>query len=112
MKLTENEKRDVVKLIEEGKVLPEKYRFLLFDESKQVELTWNGKSDEVTQPKYYKEIQSLVELIMHRGKVNIIDFTDGALFYHATYVKPAWAKMKTRTAKIEDHIFYKWIDEK
>ena len=48
MKLTDNEKRDVVKLIEEDKVLPEKYRFLLFDESKQVELTWNGKSDEVT----------------------------------------------------------------
>ena len=48
MKLTDNEKRDVVKLIEDGKVLPEKYRFLLFDESKQVELTWNGKSDEVT----------------------------------------------------------------
>ncbi len=48
MKLTDNEKRDVVKLIDEGKVLPEKYRFLLFDESKQVELTWNGKSDEIT----------------------------------------------------------------
>ena len=44
MKLTDNEKRDVVILIEQGKVLPEKYRFLLFDESKQVELTWNGKS--------------------------------------------------------------------
>jgi adenine specific DNA methylase Mod len=48
MKLTDNEKRDIVKLIEAGKVLPEKYRFLLFDESKQIELTWNGKSDEVT----------------------------------------------------------------
>ena len=48
MKLTDNEKRDVVKLIEENKSLPEKYRFLLFDESKQVELTWNGKSDEVS----------------------------------------------------------------
>ena len=48
MKLTDNEKRDVLKLIEEGMVLPEKYRFLLFDESKQVELNWNGKSDEVT----------------------------------------------------------------
>ena len=49
MKLTDNEKRDIVKLIEEGKVLPEKYRFLLFDESKQVELTWNGKSNELTK---------------------------------------------------------------
>jgi len=48
MNLTDNEKRDIVKLIEENKNLPEKYRFLLFDESKQVELTWNGKSDEVT----------------------------------------------------------------
>ena len=48
MKLTDNEKRDIVRLIEEGKNLPEKYRFLLFDETKQVELTWNGKSDETT----------------------------------------------------------------
>lgn len=48
MKLTDNEKRDAVRFIEEGKPLPEKYRFLLFDESKQIELTWNGKSDEVT----------------------------------------------------------------
>ena len=28
MKLTDNEKRDIVRLIEEGKNLPEKYRFL------------------------------------------------------------------------------------
>ena len=48
MKLTDNEKRDIVNLIEQGKTLPKKYRFLLFDESKQVELTWNGKSDELT----------------------------------------------------------------
>ena len=47
-KLTDNEKRDAVRYIEEGKPLPEKYRFLLFDESKQVELVWNGKSDEIT----------------------------------------------------------------
>jgi len=47
-KLTDNEKRDAVRYIEEGKPLPEKYRFLLFDESKQVELVWNGKSDELT----------------------------------------------------------------
>ena len=47
MKLTDNEKRDLVRLIEEGKNLPEKYRFLLFDKSKQIELTWNGKSDDI-----------------------------------------------------------------
>jgi len=48
MKLTDNEKRDIVRLIEEGKNLPEKYRFLLFEETKQVELNWNGKSDDIT----------------------------------------------------------------
>ena len=48
-RLTDNEKRDAVKLIEAGEPLPEKYRFLLFDESKQVELTWNGKTDDITK---------------------------------------------------------------
>lgn len=48
MILSENEKRDAIKLIEAGKPLPEKYRFLLFDESREVELLWNGKTNEVT----------------------------------------------------------------
>ena len=48
MNLTDNEKRDIVKLIEEGKDIPEKYRFLLFKNSQQVELNWNGKSDNIT----------------------------------------------------------------
>lgn len=47
LNLTENEKRDIVRYIEEGKELPEKYRFLLFEGKIQVELLWNGKSDEV-----------------------------------------------------------------
>ena len=48
MKLSENEKRDAIKLIEAGKPLPDKYRFLLFDTDREVELLWNGKTDEVT----------------------------------------------------------------
>ena len=48
MKLTDNEKRDVVKYLEAGKPLPEKYRFLLFDDNREVELLWNGKTNEVT----------------------------------------------------------------
>ncbi len=46
--LTENEKRDVVKYLEAGKPLPDKYRFLLFEEKREVELAWNGKTSEVT----------------------------------------------------------------
>ena len=48
MRLTDNEKRDILKFLEQGKPLPEKYRFLLFDDNREVELVWNGKTDEVT----------------------------------------------------------------
>ena len=48
MNLTNNEKRDAVKLIEAGKPLPDRYRFLLFDDDREVELVWNGKTAEVT----------------------------------------------------------------
>ena len=48
MNLTDNEKRDAVKLIEAGKPLPDKYRFLLFDDDREVELLWNSKTAEVT----------------------------------------------------------------
>lgn len=47
MKLTENELREVIKLLESGKPLPDEYRFKLFDDSREVELTWNGKTNEV-----------------------------------------------------------------
>jgi DNA modification methylase len=48
MFLSDNEKRDLIKYIESGKELPEKYRFLLFEDKKEVELVWNGKTNEVT----------------------------------------------------------------
>ncbi len=48
MKLSEHEIRDVTKYLEAGKALPEKYRFLLFEDKKEVELVWNGKSGDVT----------------------------------------------------------------
>ena len=40
--LTDAEKRDLIKLIEQGRPLPEKYRFLLFEDKREVELVWNG----------------------------------------------------------------------
>ena len=45
--LSDAEKRDLIKLIEQGKSLPEKYRFLLFADKREVELVWNGKTREV-----------------------------------------------------------------
>lgn len=48
MKLADNEIRDVIKHLEAGKPLPEKYRFLLFEDKREVELVWNGKSADVS----------------------------------------------------------------
>lgn len=47
MKLTDNEKREIIKCLEADKPLPDKYRFLLFDEKREVELVWNGKTNEI-----------------------------------------------------------------
>ncbi len=48
MKLTDDEKREILRLIDAGKPLPDKYRFLLFDDKREVELIWNGKTSDVT----------------------------------------------------------------
>lgn len=45
--LSDAEKRDLIELIQQGKPLPEKYRFLLFEDKREVELVWNGKTRDV-----------------------------------------------------------------
>jgi hypothetical protein len=47
MKLTDNEIRDIMRHLEAGKPLPDAYRFLLFEDKREVELVWNGKTSEV-----------------------------------------------------------------
>ena len=46
-KLTEQEQQEVIRFLEAGKPLPDKYRFLLFDDKREVELVWNGKTGDV-----------------------------------------------------------------
>ncbi len=45
--LSEAEQRDLFNLIQQGKALPEKYRFILFEDKREVELVWNGKTRDV-----------------------------------------------------------------
>jgi site-specific DNA-methyltransferase (adenine-specific)/adenine-specific DNA-methyltransferase len=45
--LSNAEKRDLTQLIQAGKPLPEKYRFILFEDKREVELVWNGKNRDV-----------------------------------------------------------------
>jgi len=47
-RLTEQERQEIIRHLEADKPLPDKYRFLLFEDKREVELVWNGKSSEVT----------------------------------------------------------------
>jgi adenine-specific DNA-methyltransferase len=46
--LTEQEQQEILRYLEANKPLPDKYRFLLFEDKREVELVWNGKSSEVS----------------------------------------------------------------
>jgi DNA modification methylase len=45
--LSDAEQRDLTTLIQQGKSLPEKYRFILFEDKREVELVWNGKTRDI-----------------------------------------------------------------
>ncbi len=47
-RLTEQEQQDIIRYLEADKPLPDKYRFLLFADKREVELVWNGKTSEVS----------------------------------------------------------------
>ena len=47
-RLTEQEQQEIIRYIEEDKPLPDKYRFLLFADKREVELVWNGKTSDVS----------------------------------------------------------------
>jgi N-acetylmuramoyl-L-alanine amidase len=67
----------------------------------------DGKSDNVptADNDIYEFARSIAFKVYHG---HLTDFTNGATHYHADYVKPAWASSKTKTLKIDQHIFYRW----
>ena len=46
-RLTQQEQQEITRFIEADKPLPDRYRFLLFEEKREIELVWNGKSSNV-----------------------------------------------------------------
>ena len=66
----------------------------------------DGKSDVPKNEKAWRKAQDVAFLVLY-DKIKL-DVTEGATHYNATYVKPAWAKTKKRTTRIEKHIFYRW----
>ena len=63
----------------------------------------DGKKDDPRDAEAWRRAMTLARLTS-AGVVD--DPTDGALWYHADYVKPHWADAKEQVARIGRHIFY------
>ena len=74
----------------------------------QCQFSWycDGKSDWPTNMDAWVDAQQIAYMMIvysdGRG------LTEGATHYHATYVKPAWAKQKQLVGRIGNHIYYRW----
>lgn len=66
----------------------------------------DGKPDVMREKQTYEEIKELVLTVLPVYS-RIEDVTNGAIFYHATYVSPHWKRHVQKTVKIGRHIFYK-----
>jgi spore germination cell wall hydrolase CwlJ-like protein len=72
----------------------------------QFSFTCDGLSDGAGDPQQWARAKkSAAAALHHRGAKKRV--ARGATFYHASYVKPRWAKRMVRVAKIGTHIFYK-----
>jgi N-acetylmuramoyl-L-alanine amidase len=60
--------------------------------------------DEMPQPtgEDWLKAWRIAESVYYRKEAPV---TEGALFYHATYIQPDWAKEKRQVAKIGGHIY-------
>jgi len=56
----------------------------------------------------WKECLHIAKMLLTKGADNdIMSMLEGATHYHASYVKPPWAKTKTKVVQIGEHIFYR-----
>lgn len=67
----------------------------------------DGEDDKPYDRVMYNKMYTLAKSILINETL-LLDITNGATHYHATYVSPDWSKTKTRTVQIQDHIFYRW----
>lgn len=83
-----------------GEMIPVRHR---------CQFSWycDGLSDRIYDMETFERIFDLTIGLVD-GTMTVVDITEGATHYHADYVQPAWAKTKTKTIEIEDHIFYRW----
>jgi spore germination cell wall hydrolase CwlJ-like protein len=71
----------------------------------QFSFACEGRKLNVTEPKYWKMAQE-VAMAVTSGRIFLPE-VGSATHYHATYVRPNWARTMKRVDKIGTHIFYR-----
>src|SRR5271170_2520119 len=79
-RLTDQEKADILRFLEADKPLPDHYRFLLFDDKREVELVWNGKTSDVCNVVLPFQTIENVDEPRIEGKSSVDDELAGGLF--------------------------------
>lgn len=72
----------------------------------QCQFSWfcDGKSDRPVDSDTWLEALGIAYNLFD---MNIVDITEGALWYHADYILPYWTNQLNQTVIIENHIFYR-----
>ena len=65
---------------------------------------WDGKPERITDKNAWRISQSIARLVL---KGSLMDITDNATHYHASYVKPRWLVWVKHLCSIGTHRFYK-----
>lgn len=74
-------------------------------QSGQFSFTFDGKPDiPAVKGPAWKRAEAIAIIAVGQGWQ---DVTDKATFFHATYVKPGWRRVKEQTRRIGGHIFYR-----
>jgi spore germination cell wall hydrolase CwlJ-like protein len=71
----------------------------------QFSFACDGQADDVRQPAAWAQAKHIAKRAIDGDKA-VAAKMQGALFYHADYVKPKWARSMRKVMKVGRHIFY------
>ncbi|MCR9125057.1 MAG: cell wall hydrolase [Rhodobacteraceae bacterium] len=70
----------------------------------QFTYTCDGHEEVIAEPRAFDRVAKVARAVLNGRAGNL---TDGATHYHTVQVRPNWARVYTKTARIGDHLFYR-----
>ena len=70
----------------------------------QFTYTCDGHAEVISEPRAWARVGKVARLLLDGAPR---DLTQGATHYHTRAVNPSWARVFTRTAAIDSHLFYR-----